>query len=68
VEIARDTVVYQGVASTFQQPVKAVGIGGWDLVPYFDADLLHLKVHGSTRNDVLVLEDCYVMIEFSDGL
>ena len=53
--IARDTVVYQGVASTFQQPVKAVGIGGWDLVPYFDADLLHLKVYGSisTRNDVL---------------
>ena len=50
--IARDTVVYQGVASTFQQPVKAVGIGGWDSVPYFDADLLY-EVYGSTRNDVL---------------
>ena len=53
--IARDTVVYQGVVSRFQQPLKAVGIGGWDSVHYFDADLLHLKYMDrlGSRNDVL---------------
>ena len=70
--IARDTVVYQGVVSTFRQPVlvkaawKAVGIGGWDSVPYFDADLHYLKY--MDRLGMSYLKDCYVMMEFSDGL